>query len=202
MSFFENTRKPLGVGGKVMIDMMNFGHNALSDWGLQFLSPNADAAVLDCGCGGGAVLKKLLKKCPEGHISGIDYSSVSVEKSKTLNKKAMESGRCEVIQASVAELPFQEAVFDLATAFETVYFWPELPQSFREVHRVLKPGGQFLICNECGGENDKDNKWTDRIEGMTIYKDVELKTVLEQSGFYNIRTYKNKKGWLCLIAQK
>ncbi len=46
-------------------------------------------------------------------------------------------------QASVAELPFEAEQFDVVTAFETVYFWPELAQNFREVYRVLKPGGIF-----------------------------------------------------------
>ena len=39
----------------------------------------------------------------------------------------------------------------MVTAFETVYFWPELAQNFREVYRVLKPGGVFFICNEANG---------------------------------------------------
>ena len=37
MSFFENTRKPVGLGGKIMVAMMNFGHSAMAAWGLQFL---------------------------------------------------------------------------------------------------------------------------------------------------------------------
>ena len=47
-------------------------------------------------------------------------------------------------QASVAELPFEAEQFEVVTAFETVYFWPELAQNFREVYRVLKPGGLAL----------------------------------------------------------
>ena len=68
MSFFENTRKPKGLGGKLMVNMMNIGHRALASWGMQFLPMAPDAKVLDCGCGGGANLKKLLKKCPQGIV--------------------------------------------------------------------------------------------------------------------------------------
>ena len=53
MSFFENTRKPVGLGGKIMVAMMNVGHSAMAAWGLRFLQPAPDARVLDCGCGGG-----------------------------------------------------------------------------------------------------------------------------------------------------
>ena len=158
VSFFENTRKPAGLGGKIMVAMMNFGHSAMAEWGLHFLQPAPDAMVLDCGCGGGANIKKLLKLCPKGKVQGIDYSAVSVEKARKVNAGAIAEGRCNVQQASVAELPFEAEQFDVATAFETVYFWPELAQNFREVYRVLKPGGTFFICNEANGETAKDDK--------------------------------------------
>ena len=64
VSFFENTRKPVGLGGKIMVVMMNFGHSAMAEWGLHFLQSAPDAMVLDCGCGGGANIKKLLQLCP------------------------------------------------------------------------------------------------------------------------------------------
>ena len=50
MSFFENTRKPVGLGGKIMVAMMNLGHSPVAQWGLQFLNVAPDAKVLDCGC--------------------------------------------------------------------------------------------------------------------------------------------------------
>ena len=61
MSFFENTRKPVGLGGKLMVAMMNLGHTPVATWGLEFLHLSPDAKVLDCGCGGGANIKRLLK---------------------------------------------------------------------------------------------------------------------------------------------
>ena len=91
MSFFENTRNPVGLGGKIMVALMNLGHSPVARWGLRFLGPAPDAKVLDCGCGGGSNIKKLLKLCPKGTVRGIDYSPVSVEKSK----KGQQSSRCE-----------------------------------------------------------------------------------------------------------
>ena len=155
MSFFENTRKPVGLGGKIMVAMMNIGHSAMAAWGLHFLQPAPDAMVLDCGCGGGANIKTLLKRCPKGKVQGIDYSAVSVEKTRKVNAGAIAAGRCAVQQASVAELPFDAERFDVVTAFETVYFWPELAQNFREVYRVLKPGGTFCGCFYVRGEHKR-----------------------------------------------
>lgn len=202
MSFFENTRKPVGFGGRVMVSMMNCGHDAMADWGFRFLTIPANAAVLDCGCGGGANMRKLLQKCPKGSVKGIDYSEISVEKSRKVNRKALKAGRCEVLQANVMELPFEDAGFDLVTAFETVYFWPDLSHCFQEVYRVLKPGGMFFICNESNGDTDKDDKWVEMIGGMVIYKDIQLQTAMEQAGFHHIQIHKNHKGWLCVTAQK
>ena len=93
-------------------------------------------------------------------MKGIDYSPVSVAKARELNEQAVNDGRCVIWQGSAV------------TAFETVYFWPNLHRCFREVYRVLKPGGTFLICNECSGDTDKDDKWTRKIEGMTIAEHI------------------------------
>ena len=172
MSFFENTRKPVGLGGKIMVAMMNIGHSAMAAWGLRFLQPAPEAMVLDCGCGGGANIKTLLKRCPKGKVQGIDYSAVSVEKTRKVNAGAIAAGRCAVQQASVAELPFEAEQFDVVTAFETVYFWPELTQNFREVYRVLKPGGTFCGCFYVRGEH-KRTDWF-------------VRHIYERTGFFTL----------------
>ena len=110
MSFFENTRKPVGLGGKLMVAMMNLGHGPVARWGLRFLRLAPNAKVLDCGCGGGANIKRLLEKCPHGVVKGIDYSPVSVEKARKLNRTAIQEGRCAVLQGSVADMAFEDAM--------------------------------------------------------------------------------------------
>ena len=124
---------------------------------MEFLTLPANARVLDCGCGGGANIKKLLEKCPQGVVKGIDYSAVSVKKASKLNEAEINNGRCEIYQGSMERIAFDAGWFDAVTAFETVYFWPDLLQCFQEVYRVLKPGGIFLICNECSGDTTKDD---------------------------------------------
>lgn len=110
MSFFENTRKPVGLGGKLMVAMMNLGHSPVARWGLRFLRLAPNAKVLDCGCGGGANIKRLLKKYSHGIVKGIDYSPVSVEKARKLNRTAIQEGRCAVLQGSVADMAFEDAM--------------------------------------------------------------------------------------------
>lgn len=135
-----------------------------------------------------------------GGVDVRDYSSVSVEKARKLNKDAIKEGRCEILSGSVAKLPLEDGYFDAVTAFETIYFWQDIPQCFREVCRVLKSGGMFMICNECSGDNEKDDKWTELVDGMTIYRDDEIKKFLEDARFDNIRINKNERGWLCVTA--
>ena len=103
MSFFQNTCKPKGFAGKIMVNMMNTGHAALAEWGLTHIKIRDDDFCLDIGCGGGANLKRLLGKSSNGHITGVDYSEVSVQKSKKLN-----SGRP---MRSFARQCYESAVF-------------------------------------------------------------------------------------------
>jgi len=53
---------------------------------------------------------------------------------------------------------FADNWFDAVTAFETVYFWPDLLRCFREVWRVLKPGGAFFFFNGRNGDTDKEGR--------------------------------------------
>lgn len=202
--FFQNTCKPVGSSGKLMVRMMNKGHSALADWGLSHLPmeelPSA-AKTLDIGCGGGANLSQLLTRFGSGTATGIDYSPLCVQESTKMNQDAVDSGRCRILQGDASRLPFSNGSFHVATAFETVYFWPDLDASFRQIYQMLQTGGAFLICNE---ESDPTNdRWTKIIGGMTIYSIGDLKKRMENAGFTNILTdFEPKKHWCCLVARK
>lgn len=201
---FRNARKPEGLIGRLMVSGMNgSAHAALAKWGLQFIHIPSCAHVLDIGCGGGGNIARMLKVCPEGHVTGIDYSPVSVAKSTSFNKKAIGDGRARVLEGNVARLPFEENAFDVVTAFETIYFWPSIEDSFREVLRVLKPGGQFMIVNEADGIGGDNKKWEKIVGGMHTYTAQEQELHLTNVGFVQVEIHHDaEKHRLCVIASK
>ena len=202
MSFFQNTCKPKGIGGKIMVHMMKTGHSSMAEWGFTHMEIQSDNVCLDIGCGGGANVRKLLEKSPYGRVVGIDHSEISVEKSKKINKAGIESKRCEILQGDVMKLPFRGETFDVITAFETIYFWPDISEAFKKVYKILKIGGTFMICNESNGENPKDEKWTKIIQGMKIYNSEQIEKSLEDAGFRGVKVDKTKKGWICVVVKK
>lgn len=201
---FSNTRKPEGFFGKMMVNGMNGGgHAQMANWALSSVQIKEDGQILDIGCGGGANIARLLQRAPKGMVQGVDYSSVSVAKSSKVNAKAIAEGRCKVQEANVVKLPFEENTFDLVTAFETIYFWPDIEHCFGEVKRVLKPGGMFVIVNEDDGLSGNNEKWEKLIEGMHTYNPQEIRLHLTNTGFNDITVQRNEaKHWLMVTAEK
>ena len=140
---------------------------------MRFFRIPEQGKVLDIGCGGGFFIASMLRRAPEAHFCGVDYSPVSVKKTLAFNRRAVRTGQVEAVEGSVSNLPFAEASFDLATASETIYFWPDPANDVREVFRVLRPGGTFAVC--CDSSNPETaKKYTERIHGMKVYTPAEL----------------------------
>ena len=202
-SFIAQTRKPEGFLGRLMVNGMNGGHAKLADWGMSQLEGIPAASIAELGCGGGRNAWELLKRYPRAKLTAVDYSEVSVAKAKEINKAAVDAGRCSVVQGNAASLPFGDEDFDLATAFETVYFWPDLEQCFREAFRVLRPGGAFLICNESDGTDETSLKYEKLIEGMKCFTIEQLSTALKAAGYSAVKSVHHpSKPWIAVLARK
>ena len=196
--FFCQCARPEGFLGRVMLRFMNFGHAPLTNWGLGHVDFHDGMTMLDIGCGGGATLKRLVKRSNGSNVYGIDISEESVEKATKVNKPLLNK-QVFVRQGSASCLHWKDGFFDLVTAVETVYFWPDLPHCFREVKRVLKPGGQFVIMIEV---IEGDSMWTNVVEGMTVYSPEQLKDILEQEGFINVEIFRKKPTYATIKAKK
>ena len=93
--------------------------------------------------------------------------------------------------------------FDLATAFETVYFWPGLEKCFGQAAKVLKPGGTFLICNESDGTDPTSAKFEKIIDGMKNYTPQEIEAALKAAGFSEVEIdHHPTKPWIAVLAKK
>lgn len=201
--YVSQTRKPEGFLGKMMLSGMNPGHAKLADWGLTHLPPITPAKAVDLGCGGGRNAGALLEKYPDSHVTAIDYSELSVEKAEEYNRDRIAAGRCTVQQGDVSDLRLPAECFDLATAFETVYFWPGLEKCFAQVAKVLKPGGFFLICNESDGTDSAGLKFEKIIDGMKTHTAEQIETALKAAGFSEVESdHHPSKPWITVVARK
>jgi SAM-dependent methyltransferase len=202
-NFVSQTRKPEGVLGKMMVNGMNGGHAKMADWGMSHLTTIAPEEIVELGCGGGRNAGELLKKYPSAKVTAIDYSEVSVGIATEYNAEAIKSGRCMVRQGDVSALTLPEGKYDLATAFETIYFWPGLEKCFAQVAKVLKPGGVFMIVNESDGTDDASLKFEKIIEGMKCHTIEEIEAALKSAGFSKVKADHHKsKPWITVIAKK
>lgn len=202
-NFVSQTRKPEGFLGKIMLSGMNSGHAKMADWGLSHLNTIAPERIADLGCGGGRNAGALLDKYPGAKVTAVDYSELSVAKAKEYNKKQIEAGRCVVKQGDVSNLMLEDGAYDLATAFETIYFWPGLEKCFTEVAKILKPGGCFMICNESDGLDAASLKYEKIIEGMKNHTAEEIETALKAAGFSKVKTdHHGSKPWITVLARK
>ena len=201
--YVSQTRKPEGLLGKLMLNGMNSGHAKMADWGLSHLPKIDPKNAVDLGCGGGRNAGELLKLFPMAHVTAVDYSGLSVEKAKEYNRNMIAAGRCEVRQGDVSNLKLPAERFDLATAFETIYFWPGLERCFYQVARLLRPGGIFMICNESDGTDAASLKFEKIIDGMKNHTVEEIEAALRAAGFGDVKSdHHPSKPWITVLARK
>ena len=201
--FYNQTRKPEGFLGRMMIRRMNRGHDRMARWGMGYLKGLVPREILELGCGGGKNAGELLQLFPGAKVTALDYSPLSVARAKDRNRAAVAEGRCVVMEGDVSDLPLEADRFDLATAFETIYFWPGLEHCFAQVAKTLRPGGRFLIVNESDGTDETSLRFEQIIEGMRNYTVDQITDALKTAGFSEVRTdHHPENPWIIVLARK
>src|SRR5512140_1496693 len=202
--------RPSGWLGRLNLWSMNRRHSGVTEWGLKHVSVRKRDTILDVGCGGGMTIARLAAIATEGKIFGVDYSEESVFASLRTNRQSVEAGRVQIHNASVSSLPFPAGMFDLATAVETHYYWPDLNADMQEVLRVLKPGGALVIIVEAykGGKYDRVLRRLEtlRSRGIMNYAHMtasEHSELFSRAGYPDVQlSEQDEKGWLCAVGRK
>lgn len=193
--------KPHGEEGIETIQNMNENHKEISEFAFSLINVGRDDEILDIGCGGGVNIEKFLK-LTSGNVDGLDYSEVSVAESIKRNQKAVDDGRCKVIQADVSDMPIEDESYDLVSAFETIYFWPDIKETFKEVSRIIKPQGQFMIAQGTDGNHPSDEEWLATVEGMHVYTAPELEEYLLNAGFKSVESQVKENDYILVVIAK
>lgn len=192
--------RPSSLMGRLLLRSMNIGHGRLHQWGLKAAGIQLTDRVLDVGCGGGKAISRILEETRR-EVAGVDHSPEAVKTARSVNRAAISSGRLRIVESSVESLPFRDGFFDVVTAFETTYFWPELQAGLTEIHRVLNRGGRLVIANEFA-DRASAGAWAGRLN-MRVPDSEALAGAAYEAGFLMVDVSVHPhNGWLRLVAAK
>lgn len=107
--------------------------------------PSHAVHILDVAIGTGDLALELLRQHKADEVTGIDLSE---EMMRIGQQKAVRAGQAEHIQfmrASAFDMPFEDNTFDAVTCSYGVRNFADLERGLREMHRVVRPGGQVMI---------------------------------------------------------
>lgn len=100
-----------------------------------------DSKLVDIGCGTGIVASHMKRLFPQAAVWGLDISPKVIARARELDR----TGSIAFVVATESELPFSDSVFDSAVCRFSLHHYPDLAAHFREVRRILKRRGIYLI---------------------------------------------------------
>jgi len=174
-------------GKKIAGWMFNKANASLEDMGLKLMDFQPDSTILEIGFGNGRLISKMAPRLHVGKIVGIDISKEMIAEAKKKNSMWISTGRVELYQASVENIPSEGECFDKIFTANTIYFWPHPASDIQEIKRTLRTGGKIYCAFR--PENElKDNPIIK--PNLTIFKHLfskeSIQALLEGAGFKNV----------------
>lgn len=176
----QQLRKPNGDMGKKVGENMNASNALMNTFTLQEMNIQPDDSILEIGMGNGFFIKDIVGHDDSITYYGCDYSELMISEATALNQSFIETGQVKFFLTSADQLPFQSHSMDKVFTINTIYFWSNPSVELTEIHRVLKPGGQFFLTvrSKSTMENIPVTQF-----GFKIYDQNLLRDLLETSGF-------------------
>ncbi|MGO4883282.1 MAG: class I SAM-dependent methyltransferase [Bryobacteraceae bacterium] len=177
--------KPSGLFGALFMGpILNLSNTRLVNAAVELLDPHPRESVLDIGFGGGLSLVTLATKAPGARIVGVDYSREMVDAAaRMVHGKGLDT-RVSVKWGDVAKLPFRPATFHRVLTVNSLYYWPHLVSSLREVARVMKRGGRLAAGFR---SPDSLRPLTHDWQGFRLYEPHEFADLMGRAGFDVLR---------------
>ena len=111
----------------------------------------------------------------------------------------------KVLEGSVEALPFADDGFDKIITVESFYFWPDPAENLKEVYRVLKEQGTFLLVADIYQKEDLPEQVRENIQRFHLFNPTpeEFRELLENAGFEEVRIHlKDGEDWICAEGHK
>ncbi len=181
-------------------------------WGEGFLSPGGPAEVreivsgldlsgletLDIGSGTGGPAS-VLAGTFGAHVTGIDVAPRAVAFAEALARRPDLGGRMTVRLVEPGPLPFPDGRFDLVFSKDSLIHIPDKPALYREILRVLKPGGRFTASDWLSGpgaDQDADFQAYLDLSGydFTLKTAAEIAQTMGEAGFQAVET-RDRNAW-------
>jgi ubiquinone/menaquinone biosynthesis C-methylase UbiE len=149
-------------------------------------------SVLDVGCGTGKLLRRATTYWPEAQLIGVDPANGMIEMAKRLTPNAtFSTGMAEA-------LPLQDASVDLALSTTSFHHWQDQAAGIREIARVLRPGGYFILVDASFPD------WLVRVFRLKrFHSPAQLRTLFIQAGLH-VQTQQTLawRRWLATVGNK
>ena len=177
----EQGRRPHGLLGHVIARVMARETAADNKCAVALLGLKEADRVLDIGTGHGQSLSRIASLAPHGQAVGVDVSKVALSIAKARNGALIKAGHVCVEHARSDALPFPDGAFDKATAMHVLYFWQPAEPHLREIARVVRPNGKFVLGFRPAEDEAVARKFPDTVYTFRTVAAVE--ELLTATGF-------------------
>jgi SAM-dependent methyltransferase len=129
-----------------------------------------DRDILDVGCGRGGTILTIERFFTPSEIWGLDLSTSAVR----FCRRRIQGPDVQFVAGESERLPFIDGFFDVVVNVESSCLYPDIYAFYREVHRVLGPGGRFLYTDLMPVEHVPSYRACLEGLGLTFERDQDI----------------------------